>query len=249
MAVYVAAHKAYDAAAIEGYVPLQVGAANGPDLPYAKDNTGENISEKNPHFCELTGLYWIWKNRREDYKGLVHYRRFFVKGGRILSQDDIRALLTENDVILPPREYLRESAWEEFSLHSGHEQDLVLLRQAVATVDDTYLPAFDKIMSGNRLHLFNMLVTHEKHFDAYCAWLFSVLFELEKHVDMTDYTAYERRLYGFLSERLLNVWVEHNRLAVCTVKVKNTQNTAKQVLRLFLRRQKNRLLFALKKRS
>lgn len=246
MAVYVAAHKAYDAAAIEGYVPLQVGAANGPDLPYIKDNTGEHISEKNPHFCELTGLYWIWKNRRETYKGLVHYRRFFVKRGHILSQDDISTLLANSDIILPPAEYLRESAWEEFSLHSGHEQDLVLLRRAVETVDDAYLPAFDKVMAGNRLHLFNMLITREELFDAYCTWLFAVLFELEKYVDMSGYTAYEKRLYGFLSERLLNVWVAHNSLTVCTVKVLNTQNTAKQALRLFLRRQKNRLLFALR---
>lgn len=248
MAVYVAAHKAYDAAAIEGYIPLQVGAANGPDLPYTKDNTGENISEKNPHFCELTGLYWIWKNRHDDYKGLVHYRRFFVKNGQPLSQKDIRAILATHDVILPPTEYLRETAWEEFTLYSGHEQDLVSLRRAVETVDAAYLPDFDAVMANNQLHLFNMLITRAELFDAYCEWLFAVLFELEKHVDMTDYTDYQKRLYGFLSERLLNVWVAHNGLRVRKVKVKNTQKTAKQALRLFARRQKNCLLFALKKR-
>lgn len=245
MAVYVAAHKAYDVIDTAGYIPLHVGAAGGVELPYTKDNTGEHISEKNPHFCELTGLYWIWKNRREDYKGLVHYRRYFMQGGQVLPEADIRRLLDDSDIILPPREILRESAWKEFSLHSGHEHDLVLLREAVAAVDAAYLPSFDTVMAGNRLHLFNMLIAREEIFDAYCAWLFAVLFELEKHVDMTGYTPYEQRLYGFLSERLLNVWVAHNGLRVCTVRVKNTQQTAKQALRLFARRQKNRLLFAL----
>ena len=113
------------------------------------------------------------------------------------------------------------------------------------TIDAAYLPSFDKVMAGNRLHLFNMLIAREEVFDAYCDWLFAVLFELEKHVDMTGYTPYQQRLYGFLSERLLNVWVAHNGVRVRTVRVKNTQQTVKQALRLFARRQKNRLLFAL----
>ncbi len=247
MAVYIAAHKAFDPVDAAGYIPLQVGAANSTDLPYTKDNTGDHISEKNPHFCELTGLYWIWKNTQDAYKGLVHYRRYFMQGGQVLSEQAIERLLADSDILLPPREILRESAWKEFSLHSGHERDLVLLRQAVEAVDAAYLPSFDRVMAGNRLHLFNMLIARREVFDAYCEWLFAVLFELEKQVDMTGYTPYEQRLYGFLSERLLNVWVAHNGLTVHTVKVKNTQQTVKQALRLFARRQKNRIFFALKK--
>lgn len=247
MAVYIAAHKAFQPVDTAGYIPLQVGAASGADLPYTKDNTGDHISEKNPHFCELTGLYWIRNNTQDAYKGLVHYRRYFMQRGQVLTEEAIERLLADSDIILPPQEILRESAWQEFCLHSGHEQDLKLLRQAVETVDAAYLPSFDKVMAGNRLHLFNMLIARREIFDAYCDWLFAVLFELEKHVDMTGYTPYEQRLYGFLSERLLNVWVAHNDLRVCTVKVKNTQQTAGQALRLFARRQKNRLLFALKK--
>lgn len=247
MAVYIAAHKAFDPVDDRTYIPLQVGAAGGANLPYTKDNTGENISDKNPHFCELTGLYWIRHNTQDDYKGLVHYRRYFMQSGRPLAEDSIRRLLADSDILLPPREVLRESAWKEFCLHSGHERDLVLLREAVEKIDAAYLPSFDRVMAGNRLHLYNMLIARREIFDAYCDWLFAVLFELENHVDMTGYTPYEQRLFGFLSERLLNVWVAHNQLTVRTVKVKNTQQTAKQALRLFARRQKNRLLFALKK--
>lgn len=246
MSVYIAAHKAFDPPAEPGYIPLQVGAEGKPALPYTPDNTGDHISQKNPHYCELTGVYWIWKNTQDTYKGLVHYRRYFYRGGRRLSEEDIRSLLTRYDILLPRQEYLRETAYEEFALHSGYEKDLILLRQAVEAVDAAVLPAYDRVMAGNRLHLYNMMVTSGAEFDAYCAWLFAVLFELEKHVDMTGYTPYQQRLYGFLSERLLNVWVAHRGLRVCPLRVKNTEQPLKASVRLFLRRQKNRLLFALK---
>lgn len=247
MAVYIAAHKEFPVQTMPGYIPLQVGAAGGKDLPYTKDNTGDNISHKNAHFCELTGVYWIWKNTADAYKGLVHYRRYFQYKGQRITEEQIRNLLTQADILLPRPEYLREAAHEEFCLHSGHEKDLTLLRQAVELVDPTVLPAYDRVMAGNRLHLYNMLITSGELFDEYCAWLFAVLFELEKHVDMTGYTPYQQRLYGFLSERLLNVWVAHKGLRVHTLKVKNTEQPLKDTLRLFARRQKNRLLFRLKK--
>ncbi|MBQ8683108.1 MAG: DUF4422 domain-containing protein [Clostridia bacterium] len=247
MAIYIAAHKAFTVPQEAGYVPLQVGAEGKHPLPYTPDNTGDHISEKNPHFCELTGLYWIWKNSDEPVKGLVHYRRYFTKKGHLLTQEEISDALTAADILLPRPEYLRESAYEEFALHSGHEKDLILLRQAVETVSPEVLPAYDRVMAGNRLSLYNMVVASREIFDAYCAWLFAVLFELERHVDMTGYTPYQQRLYGFLSERLLNVWVAHNpNLRVAYCKVENTEQTLKGRLRLFARRQKNRLLFKLK---
>ena len=247
MAIFIAAHKEVPYRETEGYVPLHVGAASGKQLPYTADNTGDNISEKNPNFCELTGLYWIWKNSGDDIKGLVHYRRYFNGASGILSLEEARNILKSNDIILAKPEYLRENAYEEFSLHSGHAHDLDLLRQAVGKVDSSYLPAYDKIFAGNRLHLYNMMVASREIFDEYCEWLFAVLFELEKHVCMTGYTPYEQRLYGFLSERLLNVFVEHKKLKVKPLRVKNTEQSLKESVKLFLRRQKNRLIFALNK--
>lgn len=245
MAVYVAAHKAFKKDLPQGYIPLQVGAAGKEKLGYLSDDTGDNISEKNPNFCELTGVYWIWKNRSDDFAGLVHYRRYFTKGGKILTSQQIEKTLENYDIILAKPEYLRESAYEEFSLHSGHEKDLVLLRDVIQKLYPNYLPAFETVMTGNKLHLYNMMITDFKKYSAYCEWLFDILFELEKNVDMTGYTPYESRLYGFLSERLLNVWVLHNGLRVCNMRVLNTDMGTKEKLKLFLRRQKNRIMFAL----
>ena len=63
----------------EAYLPLRVGSALGEDFGYIRDDEGDNISNKNPWYCELTVLYWLWKNTTADYKGLMHYRRIFVQ--------------------------------------------------------------------------------------------------------------------------------------------------------------------------
>lgn len=79
--VIVAAHKPYRMPQDSMYVPLHVGRAlDDQDLGWQGDNTGDNISLKNPYYCELTGLYWAWKNLKADAIGLVHYRRF-LRGG------------------------------------------------------------------------------------------------------------------------------------------------------------------------
>ena len=82
--IIVATHKKYEMPQDAMYLPLHVGAegktdqnGNPLDLGYQKDNTGENISNKNAAYCELTGLYWAWKNLDTDYTGLAHYRRHF----------------------------------------------------------------------------------------------------------------------------------------------------------------------------
>ena len=62
--VIVATHKEYKMSSDELYLPMQVGAANSPDLGILKDSTKDNISEKNPYFCELTALYFAYKLMR-----------------------------------------------------------------------------------------------------------------------------------------------------------------------------------------
>lgn len=80
--IVVATHKKYRMPEDGCYLPLQVGKAGKEALGYQGDDTGDNISEKNPYYCELTGLYWAWKNLDAEYIGLVHYRRYFASKKR-----------------------------------------------------------------------------------------------------------------------------------------------------------------------
>ena len=95
--IIVAAHKRYTMPADSLYLPLQVGAEGKSDIGYRKDNEGENISEKNPYYCELTGLYWAWKNLECEYLGLAHYRRHF-KGKSCLFLPKFKKILTAASV-------------------------------------------------------------------------------------------------------------------------------------------------------
>lgn len=105
--IIIATHKKYKMPSDHMYIPLHVGAegkkdnnGNPLDLGYMKDNSGDNISRLNASFCELTGLYWAWKNLDADYIGLVHYRRHFsmknkMKFENVLKYKELKPYLDE----------------------------------------------------------------------------------------------------------------------------------------------------------
>lgn len=202
--ILVAAHKPYPMPADPSLVPIHVGAAGKPAIPgFARDDTGDNISERNANYCELTGLYWAWRNLSCEYLGLAHYRRHFAADG-----ETMRRMLTTADLILPKRRnYYIETNYSQYA-HAHHAEDLDLTRTIVSELCPEYLPAFDAVMNRRTGHRFNMFVMRKELADAYCTWLFAILFELEKRLDISGYTAYDARVFGFVSERLLDVWVE-----------------------------------------
>jgi hypothetical protein len=219
ISVMIATHKPYDFPEDTGYLPIHVGRALGKDLHIVGDNTGENISEKNRNFCELTGLYWLWKNGTANAYGLSHYRRYFtnykkpgvdVKGIKVASTHELTDLLKDFDVILPrQRNYVVESVGTHYK-NAHYAKDLAKLEKTVSELFPAYTASFDKVMSGRSLSLFNMFVMSKENFDRYCEWLFAVLFEVEKKIDYSNYGPYQGRVFGFMSERLLNVWICHN---------------------------------------
>lgn len=242
--ILVAMHKASQVPTEEPYLPVQVGRALSAEIDgVVGDHTGENISDKNPHYCELTAVYWAWKNLSADYVGLCHYRRYFAQYGlknkkkRILKQQQIEKILQQYDVIVPKkRHYWIETNYSQY-IHAHHAQDLDETRVILQEKYPAYLPAFDGCMKQTSGHRFNMFVMKKPLFDAYCAWLFDVLFTLEQRLDITQYSAYDARVFGFVSERLLDVWLKTNRIQYKEMPVVYTekQNWIKKIWR-FLKR-------------
>ena len=212
----VATHKPYWMPEDPVYLPVQVGAAGRESLGFQRDDEGENISAKNPYYCELTGLYWAWKNLDADYIGLVHYRRYFSGAGtdkksRILSRGGIEKKLREADVLLPkPRHYWIETNYSQY-VHAHHREDLEKTREILLEKYPEYISAYDRVMKKRSGHRFNMLVMKKEILDQYCAWLFDVLFTLEGRLDISGYSDNDRRVFGFVGERLLDAWLETKR--------------------------------------
>ena len=227
MSVYVITHKKINMIPQENYKVLLVGAYRGHVYGDCFDDAGDNISEKNANYCELTGVYWLWKNlQKDDYVGIVHYRRLFSRSfskSKKLSDKDIRKLLGKYDIILPFKQKMEPNVLEQFCQISGLKKDMDRVRGIIERQCPDYLRSFDSVMTDTEAYLFNMMICSREKFNAYCQWLFSIFDELEPMVDLSEYNDYQKRIYGFISERLLNVWVRQNELKVCELGVVNTE--------------------------
>ena len=234
--IFIATHKKYSMPKNEIYIPLHVGKEGKEDLGYIGDNTGYNISSKNANYCELTGLYWIYKNVKCKYVGLMHYRRYLIQekdvnqklDDIVLNRDEIVSLFNKYDVILPIKSgSVQKSTYEAYKkMH--HIEDLIKVKEIINIKYPDYIEAFDTVMNGNELCLYNMFIMKKEDLDRYCQWLFDILFELEKRVDISSYSNYQKRIYGFLSERLFNVWLEKNKsLKKCYLSVYETEPPTK----------------------
>lgn len=230
------------------YVPIHVGREGKNDLGYLGDNTGNHISIKNPNYCELTAVYWAWKNLKADFIGLVHYRRHFCdqsfligpsksKWEHILSEKKAQHLLDQYDIILPKkRHYWIETSKSHYA-HAHNGQDLFQTRKIIAEKYPDYIKNFDEEMNKTASHRFNMFIMKKQLFDNYCEWMFGILFQLEKDIDISNYSPKEARVFGYISERLLDVWISRNSVKYIEVPVMfmEKQNWGKKIYE-FLRR-------------
>lgn len=250
MVVMVAAHKPYWMPEDAAYWPVLVGAA-GKEAPpgWRRDDAGENISARNATFCELTGHYWLWKNVEADVYGLCHYRRYFARGlpvgdkrRRIMPAERLDRLMSGCAVLLPrKRHYWIETNYSQYA-HAHHAEDLRAARRVIEQRHPAYLPAWERVMRRRSGHRFNMFLMRREAFLAYSAWLFDILFELERRLDITGYSANDRRVFGFVGERLLDVWLEHERPACRECRVINLepQHWGKKIFRFLQRKFRGR---------
>ena len=223
MKIYVLTHKKFDFEGAPLYEPLLNGSALlGDDFGYTRDDTGDNISKLNPYYSELTGQYWAWKNSDADIIGFCHYRRYFVNGLSLkkLKKKDIEKILKNHDIILPQKRYLDKTNIEE--IKAGHEklnisqtvEDYDLLRDIIKEKTPEYLESFDEVLNAKEAYWFNMYICKKEILDDYFEWSFTILEEFRKQADFSKYDEGNRRVLGYLSERLINVYVKKHNLKV-----------------------------------
>lgn len=232
--IIIATHKKYQMPKEDIYMPIQVGREGKEDIGYTPDNTGDNISSKNAFYCELTGLYWAWKNLNADYIGVTHYRRHFTclkkipkvedeKFKVLLNREQTEKILNQTDIILPKkRKYYIENLYDHYK-HTMHIEPLNETRKIIEEQYADYLEEFDKLHKRTSAHMFNMFIMKKQYLDKYCDWLFKILFELEKRIDPKLYDSFHARYMGRISELLLDVWINTNKLSYKEVKVIDMQ--------------------------
>lgn len=231
--ILVACHKTSKFPQNDVYLPIQVGKATSQvSLGIQGDNTGDNISKKNSSYCELTALYWAWKNLKNvDYIGLCHYRRYFdfhkqvpqylpvyyEKSEKLeqydftLSKEALK-VLDNGGVIIPKKNIERQSLVIKYCLNHISD-DLRILYQVISEYPDKiYAKVFHDVMFGNKCSYFNMFIMPWTIFQDYCQWLFSILNSMEEMTDISHYNSVQKRIYGYMGERLLNVYLCANHL-------------------------------------
>lgn len=214
VSIYTITHVPFTPPEDSVYIPLQVGHAIHDDYGYLGDDTGDNISVKNPYYSELTGLYWIWKNVTDtDYLGLCHYRRYFLNNrGELMTEADYTDILSRYDVILA-KPHIGPYDYRTVYSRSHDVRNLDLAGEIIQELFPDYYETFRRVISDNRCYVGNLFAAPKALFCAYCEWLFPIFFALEEHLDVSGYDDYHKRVFGFLSEQLLIVWVIHNHLS------------------------------------
>lgn len=223
--IYDLIHKPYKIPDDKLYIPIQPGCAeegcNFLGGKVIRDDTGDNISIKNKAYNMLAPMYWVWKNSKADYVGIVHYRRFLVykkktKNGwdNILNYDEARELCEKYPIIFPKKSYypfftLRSHYIKTFKgLKKIHTLDLDTMRDVISDLYPDYLNAHDKVMSRSWGHQGNIYIMRKDYYDNHCEFMFDVLNECEKRLQgkRHDYNRYIASLAEFLPD----IWCEKN---------------------------------------
>lgn len=225
--IFVMTHKKIEPIADPMYIPLHVGKAGKEDLGYLGDDTGDNISDRNRSYCELTGIYWLWKNMSCDIIGICHYRRYFIREERLLNQAQVEETIQKYPIIVPDSTYVM--AKEQIGSIQEHYdechnlRDMAVCREVLQQKYPEYVLAFDYSMKITLFTRGNMWITRKEIFDRYCEWLFDILFEVEARINITKYDDYQKRVMGFLSERLFRVWLFMQPESILEEKIKQIE--------------------------
>lgn len=202
----------------EVITPLQVGASNGKDVCNLKDNTGDNISDKNYFYIENTGTYWIWKNIKAKYKGQMQYRRPL---NGVNSSMDFEEIFSKYDVITcipfnhpenskPTKDnpmFIPAKTVEEGYIFSNCKDDIAILEMIINVYYPEYKESYKKyIKQGENLYYSNGFIMKSEDYDRYCEFLFGCL---EKYQNFVDTSSFEKLLERVVTNMSLGKYPKH----------------------------------------
>lgn len=196
------------------------------------DNTGENISDKNRNYCELTAMYWMLHNSDAEYYGLFHYRRMLNFSGTNKemfhdfsdrtceefgwSEQAISRKLENFDILTGPRwnvhpndvPSLPMSNYEFYRREHVIKDMDTMLAVAREKYPDIF-PYVEAYMNQRTCFYGNVFVMRGDLYRRYATWLFDILFETERRSDISGYNVYQARVWGFLAERLMGAFIDY----------------------------------------
>lgn len=178
---------------------------NGHDY---KDNLNENMANKNYTYCECTAMYNIFKNINCEYVGIEHYRRLFGFIKPYKKEFFLKKLKKYEFVVM--HEWILNISNKNRLIKFHNESSYKILEETVHKLHPDYDDAFNKVMNNHHAAWCNMMVTSKKEYDEYCKFLFDILFDIEKNIEIPK-DPYQARIMGFLAERLLSVYLLKNK--------------------------------------
>lgn len=220
------------------FLPIQVGAAiSNVDLEMQRDDMVngkpcDNISAKNKSYCELTALYWAWKNIKKiypnlEYIGMNHYRRYFSFDRKFsvyedtvkdesevnryeLNKNRLQKILCKNRIIISRKHFYKFSMFFAYCLFYVSEDYRILKQTIQYDFPDFYEPFIKCMEKSNYYSPYNMFVMKFSEFSKYCEWLFNVLSKIERKIPFKYYTQQQMRVFGYMSEFLLRIYLYKN---------------------------------------
>ena len=201
--------------------PIQVGA----ELAQGKlegvdyfDNTGDNISHLNRSYCELTAVYWAWKNLDADYYGLFHYRRYLsfskeqdnsVDAGKAfadvesalpeinLDEQYMHDLIQDYDLVVPRKDDTT-GATNDKSIYEQYKNEHYIkdLDYCLDYIKEKYpdIAEFNDVLHGKEGYFCNMFIMKKELYEQYCSFMFDVLGSFDENIDISEYSVHQHRV-------------------------------------------------------
>lgn len=190
---------------IKNGIPIEVGAANRQEVRYeVRDDIGDNISDENPYWGELTGLYWIWKNedfQPDDIIGFCHYNKCLQ-----IEMDEVSRILGTNSKCWIAKEPVK-------IVPHDYQEDITALESVLRGKYKEYFLSWERLYDSNGASKninccsCELFFAKRDEFYSYCEFLFGVLFEVKRIIGDVDRVPYHKRYLAFLGERLLSVYL------------------------------------------